>query len=88
MRGSFEMIYESRKAQLSKLDIAVPLSCIERVTLSPWLHPALLPDLKSMLRSIIGSGALEIVRSTLISNEEWKNLGESVAEPAPASRAW
>jgi hypothetical protein len=31
---------------------------------------------KQTLWAIDGCGDLEIVRSTLISNEEWKNLGE------------
>lgn len=75
----FRMIYESKKEKMSKLDIAVPLSCIHRITLSPWVHPALSPHIKRILRSIKGCGALEIVRSTLIGNMEWKNLGESAA---------
>lgn len=73
----FRMIYESRTRNISKLDIAIPLSCIDRITLSPWIHKALVPHIMRVLRSIRGCRALEIVRSTLISNEKWKTLGES-----------
>jgi len=76
----FRMIYESKATKTSTLDIAISLSCIDRITLSPWVHHALAPHIKRMLWSIRGCSALEIVRSTLISNEEWKNLGESAAQ--------
>jgi hypothetical protein len=70
------MIYESAKRRVRKLDIAVPSSCIDRVTLSPWLHPSLFGHVKELLRSIDGWRSLDIVKSTLIGNEEWKSLGE------------
>lgn len=37
----FRTIYTSKADKLSSLDIAVPLSCIEKITLSPWMHPSL-----------------------------------------------
>jgi len=71
------MIYESKKHKLRKLDISIPLSCIDRITLSPWMHPSLSSYVKDVLRSIDdGCRNLDIVRSTLIGNEEWKSLGE------------
>jgi hypothetical protein len=72
----FRMIYESRE-KVKSIDIPIPLSCIDRVTLSPWLNQRLCTHVKRNLWSIAGCRNLEIVRSTLISNEEWKNFGES-----------
>lgn len=80
----FRLVYESATEDVSHLDIPVPLSCIERVTLSPWLRARLAPSVVALLRSIPGCEGLKIVRSTLINNEEWKALGEGAAEPAPA----
>jgi hypothetical protein len=78
--NEFRVIYESKKKEVPKLDIAIPLSCIDKVTLSPWLPRDLSDRVKPMLRSISGCGALDVRRSTLISNEEWKTLGESAPE--------
>jgi hypothetical protein len=75
----FRLLYESETAQLSKLDIPVPLKCIQRVTLSPWMHPSLVSHVKRTVRAIKGCTALEIVRSTLIGNAEWKRLGDGAA---------
>jgi hypothetical protein len=75
----FRIIHESQTEKMRTLNISIPLSCIERITLSPWVHDALSPDIKRVLKSISGCGSLEIVRSTLISNDEWLNHGESAA---------
>ena len=73
----FRIIYESKTAIKPMLDITIPLSCIERITLSPWLPQPLSRHIKQTLKSIKGCSELEIARSTLIGNEEWKKLGKS-----------
>ena len=75
--SEYRVIYESKTANYSTLDIDIPLSCIDKVTLSPWLPRALGERVKILLRTIDGCHDLKIHRSTLISNEEWKSLGES-----------
>lgn len=75
--NEFRMIYESKREHVTNLDIAIPLNCIERITLSPWMHSDLSAGVKERLHSIAGCSSIEIVRSTLISNEEWKALGEA-----------
>jgi hypothetical protein len=75
--GEYRMIYESTTEKKSKLDIPIPLSCIDGITLSPWVHPTLYRHVKETLRSIDHCNELDIVRSTLVNNEEWKSFGES-----------
>ena len=74
----FRMIWTSSSSK-STCDIPIPLTCIDRITLSPWLNEAVSKRVKRMLWDIEGCRKLDITRSTLISNEEWKYLGESVA---------
>lgn len=73
----FRMLYESANRQVPKLDIPIPLSCIDKITLGPWIHPELFPHVKNLLCSIHHCETIKIRRSTLIGNEEWKTLGES-----------
>ena len=73
----FRIIYQSSTRKDSSLDVAIPLACIERVTLSPWIPAALSDHLKSTIKEIDGCSAMKVYRSTLISNENWKTLGES-----------
>lgn len=74
--NEFRIIYESNK-KLASFDIPIPLSCIDRITLSPWLNQALSKHVKRVLWAIKGCPDLKIVRSTLISNEDWKRFGDS-----------
>jgi hypothetical protein len=76
----FRMIYASKTKSLSAFDIDIPLTCIDKITLSPWLHPSLSSSLRQFLHSVDGCDSVRIHRSTLIGNEEWKELGDSVAE--------
>jgi hypothetical protein len=74
--NEFRAIYESKTTARKALDVPIPLSSIARITLSPWLPLALSDHVKRVLHAIPGCDKLPIVRSTLISNQEWKNLGE------------
>lgn len=77
----FRAIFESRN-RLASFDIPISLSCIDKLTLSPWLHNTLTVDVRQMLQSIRGCSELRVSRSTLISNEDWKTFGERIATPA------
>ena len=83
----FRMIYESSTEDLDHLDIPIPLSCITRITLSPWLPKALSDNLKATLRGIDGCSKLDISRSTLIKNEEWHRHGEAAVYGPKRSRS-
>ena len=74
--SEFRMVYTSASEKKRSLNIPISLALIARVTLSPWLPNALSNHVKKTLRAISGCGKLGIVRSTLISNQVWKNLGE------------
>lgn len=75
----FRVIYESKIEEHLKIDITIPLTSITRITLSPWAHKSLATPMKALLKSIEGCEDLEIVRSTMVDNREWKNIGQNVA---------
>lgn len=75
----FRIIYESSAETHGALNIDVPLACIERITLSPWIPAALSDHVKSTIKEIDGCQSLKVFRSTLISNESWKALGDSAS---------
>jgi len=75
--NEFRVIYESNKRRVRTLDIPIPLSCISKITLSPWLYYGAYTAVKRRLKSIEGCNSLAIVRSTLTDNEKWKAFGDS-----------
>ena len=83
--SEFRVIYGSSARHLRTLDIPIHLASISKITLSPWLHYAPFVHVKRTLRMIKGCDSLEIVRSTLIENDEWKTLGEDARDPLDPS---
>jgi len=73
--AEFRVIFESSKSDLAKKDIPIPLSCIDKITLSPWAHKSLNDHVKKILIGIDGCKNIKIVKSTLVSNNEWKRIG-------------
>jgi hypothetical protein len=73
----FRVVYESTSEDRTTLDLPIGLRCIDRVVLSPWMHPALVSHVKTAMRAIDGCARLNIVRSTLVGNEEWKRVGHN-----------
>ena len=72
----FRVIFESKTETLNALNIPIPLACIDRVILSPWLSKALQDHLKNTIHEIKGCKSLKITATSLISNERWKSFAE------------
>jgi hypothetical protein len=75
-------VYESSDKALRFLDIPIDLSMILRITLSPWIHDRIKAATKDAIYAIPGCKNLDIRRSTLIGNAEWKELGDDAANPS------
>jgi hypothetical protein len=72
----FRLIYGSTERLAGTLDLPIPLSAIDRIILNPWIAPALSDQVKRTIKGIRGCAGLKVVRSTLISNAKWKELGD------------
>lgn len=75
----FRFIYTSARHERQFLEIDIPLSCIDRITLSPWMPETLAESVKEMLHETPTCNHLRISRSTLIQNDTWANYGRRVA---------
>jgi hypothetical protein len=76
----YRMIYESETQGISSLELDIPLSCIERVSLSPWSPASFKPVIAERLQSIKGCSGLKVGRSTLIGNDKWKRYGDNAVD--------
>lgn len=72
----FRLIYATAERKIVTYDLPFPLSAIERIYLSPELPRAVADEVKATLRAIKGCGGLKVSRSTLSSNDRWKELGD------------
>jgi hypothetical protein len=77
--GEVRLLYAKRGTKVETLDIPIPLSCIDHITLSPWLPEKLSLPTKKLLWSISDEcNNLKITHSTLLRNEAWQAAGEAV----------
>lgn len=73
------VLYESATHACDLLDLPMPLDCVARIALSPWLPRGLVESTAPLLRGIDGCAELEVLRSSIISSEEWKNIARQAA---------
>ena len=84
--NELRVTWESANVKRSTLDFPISLACINKITLSPWMHRNLQHDTTKLLKSITGCSDLHIVRSTLIGNDDWKKAGEAVCSRKSAHK--
>ena len=78
--GEFRVVYESKRNEHSSFNLPITRECIRDVILSPWLHDSLYESAKKAIQAIEGFEKLKVLRSTLISNEEWKEYATALNE--------
>lgn len=71
------LLWESRTEERRHLPVPIDLAAVLRITLSPWLHSALVSDLKALIKQIEGCANIKVYQSTLISNDDWLKCGET-----------
>jgi hypothetical protein len=76
--AEFRILYESKKNSLPFAPVDIPLECIDRITLSPWMPKSISDAVRGMIEEIPKGISLDVSRSTLIQNDTWSNFGRSV----------
>ena len=75
----FRFVYESKRTRLHFKSYPIPLSCIDRIYLSPWMPEGVADSVKESLKEIGDVRAIPITRSTLIRNDQWQDYGNRIA---------
>jgi len=75
----FRLFYGSKLKGQVIVRVPLPLSAIERITLSPWLPKSVADHVKRTLKAIKGCENIRIFRSTLVENEAWKGFANNDA---------
>ena len=74
----FRFIYQSRTEQVHLKSFDISLACIDSITLSPWMPGLVAESVRSHLKDIWGTSRLRVKRSTLVSNEQWRDCGDEI----------
>ena len=73
----YRLIYTSKETQHKLKDIAIDLSSIERIVLSPSLHKSLAATLRATIKTIDGCKDIRIHRTTLNESKRWIACGKN-----------
>ncbi len=68
----YRVVYANEKKLPTTRNIPIPISCIERISLSPWIVKSLGNTLKETIRAIDGCKDIKLTKSTLINNSMWQ----------------
>lgn len=80
------VVHVNYDEEIKSKDYEIPLSCIRRLHLSPWMHKSLRNSVTKLLRSIDGCSDLKISRSTLVDNEQWKKVADQFENVSPPTQ--
>jgi len=72
----FRVIYESDEDHEREKHVDISLTCVHRVTLSPWLPDSVSESVRKIIRRIDGCNELTVNRSSLINNSGWRKAIE------------
>ncbi len=79
--SEYRAVYVDSDVELSAYSVPIKPAAINRITLSPWLAPALVEPVKRTLKSQPGCSDVRVYRSTLIDNAQWQKLAGKVMPP-------
>ncbi len=74
----YRIIAETDEPQQGALYIDFPLDLIGRIELNPWLPASVAESVVTTLKSVAGDSDIEVRRSFLIDNGQWKRAGDRV----------
>lgn len=74
----YRAVYVNADVEVPAFPVPIGIAAIKRITLSPWLAPALVDAVKMTLKSLPGCQNLKVYRSTLIDNKQWQKLAGRV----------
>jgi len=75
----YRLIYEDKNEKRMAMDFEIqPNILIKRIRVNPWLPKPIFRSVKATIKNIKDCESLEIYRTTLVDNLEWKKVGESI----------
>ncbi len=69
----FRLVYLDRLRTVEAKPLSIDLRAISRITLNPWMPKSLVSSVKATIQSIVGCSKIQVIRTTLLENERWKN---------------
>jgi hypothetical protein len=77
--NEFRLLYENDELECTVREFEIePVIVIKRIRINPWLPIPIVASVRDTIRSIEGCESLEVYRTTLVDNLQWKKAGSSL----------
>lgn len=77
--GEFRILFSTKKKSVSVQSFDIPLEMIDFVLLNPWLPQSTASAIADVIHCIEGCEAIEVKRATIVKNDDWQKVAESIA---------
>jgi hypothetical protein len=72
--AEFRLLYSTKAKSVPFKSFDFPIEIIEGIYLNPWLPSATVNAIKQIIHKMDGFEKLEVLRATIITNDEWKQV--------------
>jgi hypothetical protein len=76
--SELRLLFEHKTEIFPLKKVSFPIAIIERILINPWLPFETVKVLKAIINQIPGCDNIVVERATIINNEDWKKLANSV----------
>ena len=78
-KNEFRLLYENDELEYRVMKFEIePDIMIRRIRINPWLPKPIVASVRDTIRSIEGCESLEVYRTTLVDNLQWKKAGSAL----------
>lgn len=77
--AEFRMIYENRNKIHRTMDFVLDITCIDRITLSPWMPPQIAKTVKQVISEIPGCKKIQLIRTGVVKSSTWQKVLKGLA---------
>jgi len=69
------IIYEDLDEELKIKYLPITSRDINRIVINPWVNRSVFESVKTIIKSIKGCKNISVIKSTVVENEKWKQIG-------------
>lgn len=72
--AEFRIIYENRNEIHRSKNFKIDISCIDKITLSPWIPSPVAKTVKKVISELPGCNKIQLIRTGVVQSSAWKNI--------------
>lgn len=77
--AEFRIIYENRNKIHRSKTFPLDITCIDRITLSPWMPPPVAKTVKEVISGVQGCDKIQLIRTGVVESSAWQKIVKGLA---------